>query len=301
MSVAPAPPRVPVLCFEQVTRVDRDAPGAGAPGPGAARWGVAGSSGSGLGGAAASGVPLLDVSLELHAGELMLIALDEPTRRTPLADLALGLAEPDRGRVLFEGQAWGERGARRAWADRGRIGWVPPPPALSMGWPERAGLDEAITLAQRHHSGRPAGDIAREAAGLCLYFGMPGLPLTSPRWTLESDLGRSACARAFLGAPALLLLECPEASAGPSVVAPLANLLGPLRHRGAAVLWTTASPGVFDEPALRPTRRARLVGARLRDEPAPDTGSTRPTTPQGPAGRRREESGPGAGPAEAPA
>ena len=70
-----------------------------------------------------------------------------------------------------------------------------------------------------------------------------GMPDGNPHEMSDFDLARAACARAFLGRPALLLLESPlDAESADALVGPLRAVLDPALGAGAAALWVTRSP-----------------------------------------------------------
>jgi phospholipid/cholesterol/gamma-HCH transport system ATP-binding protein len=211
-------------------------------------------------------VGLADVTLALHAGDLAIVRLEPDAVRVPLADVACGLLDPDRGTVRYGGQEWRRMGFGRAARDRGRIGRV----FEGVGWVGNLDVDENVLLPERHHTRRPDADLHAEAAELARAFGLPnGLPRTRPAQTRRSDLARAALVRAFLGRPPLLLLERPEAGAYPDVMPALVAAVQAARHRGAAVLWLTAHADVWRSEAARPTARYAMDGARL--EPAETT------------------------------
>src|SRR5437016_78669 len=65
---------------------------------------------------------LLDISLELKSGELLLVRIERENERLPLADAAEGLVPGTQGGVLFRGEDWRGMSADRAAAQRGKIG-----------------------------------------------------------------------------------------------------------------------------------------------------------------------------------
>ena len=74
-----------------------------------------------------------------------------------------------------------------------------------------------------------------EAVQLAQAFGMPGLPVGRPNVVSDADLARASCVRAFLGNPALLLIE-PPTLAGVDVMQPVLQALAEARGRGAAAI-----------------------------------------------------------------
>lgn len=183
------------------------------------------------------------LSFALRAGELAVVQTTRHRRLPPIADLAQGLLAPTSGLVGFEGEDWNAMGADRTNACRGAIGRVFAGPA----WISNLDVDENVTLRERYHSGRLAGDVRAAATELAQGFGLERLPSTRPAWTPPQDLIRAQWVRALLGKPRLLLLEDAEHDAPESSVeAWRAAVAGTLRG-GAAVLWIgsdiPAAPG----------------------------------------------------------
>jgi phospholipid/cholesterol/gamma-HCH transport system ATP-binding protein len=200
-----------------------------------------------------------NVSFEVAAGELLLVLLEKGHARLPLADAAEGLVAPLQGTVTFLDEDWQALAPARSAAQRGRIGRV----FAGQGWVTGMDVAQNITLAQRHHTRRSVADIEEEALELARLLGLPGLPRGRPDAMRHDDLRRAECVRAFLGTPALLILERPTKGVYTDILAPLINLLRTARKGGAAVLWTTETLEIWNHPGLRPTRRARLTGAQL--------------------------------------
>ena len=201
-----------------------------------------------------------EVDFRLLPSELVLLRLERGHCRLPLADGAEGLIEPSRGRIRFLGEDWAEMLPRRIAAQRGRIGRI----FEEASWIENLDVDQNITLSQRHHTRRNEMEIIEEASSLARRFDLPGLP-RGPVWNIRrQDLHRSACVRAFLGSPALVILERPTRELYPEVMPGLINTVQELRGRGGAVLWTTDNVDVWSNPAIHPTQRYQMFGARMR-------------------------------------
>ncbi len=150
---------------------------------------------------------LWQISFQLLQGQLMLVHLEAEQTRLPLADAAQGLVEPEAGCVQFLGQNWRELSQMAAAEARARIGRVFNDP----GWLSELDIDDNIVLAQLHHTSRPESEIRDEAAELARAYSLPGLPKGRSSNVRRQDLRRAACVRAFLGKPALLILEEPTA------------------------------------------------------------------------------------------
>jgi phospholipid/cholesterol/gamma-HCH transport system ATP-binding protein len=217
-------------------------------------------------------VGLRDVSFEVRPGELAVILLERPRFRTPIADAASGLIAPDSGRIHFAGRDWRHWSATRASRHRGSIGRV----FQGRAWVSNLDVDENILLPLRHHTSRPVRELRAEATALATRFGLSELPSVRPARATVEQLHRSACVRAFLGDPKLLLLERPEHGLYPQIMQPLILALDAARSKGAAAVWLTNLPDVFDDPALRPTARLRMQGPSLLPSADPSTATQEP-------------------------
>lgn len=209
---------------------------------------------------AAYDVPIWEVDFTLFPGELLLVRLERGHFRIPLADTAVGLLEPIRGEVRFRGEDWRAMSPDRAASQRGKCGRV----FTGHGWLSDMTVNDNITLTQRHHTGRPEADIEAEAANLARFFGLPGLPLRAPGQTRRDDLGRAALARVFLGRPDLVVLEEPTRHIFPDIMPPLMNAIRAARDRGAAVVWITSEPRIWNEKALHAEWKGTMFGSRMQ-------------------------------------
>lgn len=198
---------------------------------------------------------------ELYSGQLALARLENLRQTAFLADLFCGLTPPHAGRVLFIGRDWQRAPADMLNAMRGRIGRV-----FSSGtWLEGLSLVDNILLPQRHHTRRSLTDLRREAARLAGQFGLPGLPLGEPGKYSRADLQRSACVRAFLGTPLLVLLEDPTFGLYPRIVPGLVNAIRQVRNRGAAVVWMTLAEEIWRDTSIPADRLFRMTGRNLTE------------------------------------
>ena len=203
---------------------------------------------------------LAGVSLALGPGDLGVVLVPPGTARLPLADLAEGLLIPDAGRVAFEEEDWLEWTPDDAAAARSRIGRV----FETRGWISNLDVDENITLAQRHHTSRPVAELEQEAAALARGFGLTELPRVRPAVLRSAVLRRAEWVRAFLGAPALILLEFPLREVYVDALDGLVLAVQAARARGAAVLWLGDSSGDGARAAALPGAQVwTLSGARL--------------------------------------
>ena len=212
----------------------------------------------------ADAAPPCDVRLErvgfrLGPGDLLLARLGEGATRTPLADLADGTFAPTRGRIAYRGREWAALSAEEVSALRATIGRV----RDRAEWISNLDLDENVLLARRHHTSLGEREIRAEAAGLAAGFGLEALPDRRVHLVGRRELAAAACVRAFLGGPALLLLERPARGMSGSLMSGLVQAVDAARRRGAAVVWITDDPEIWRSPALTPTLRAETEGGRM--------------------------------------
>lgn len=199
------------------------------------------------------------ITLSLEPGDLAIVLLEEERIHLPLADLAVGILEPDEGRVRFHGSNWRGLTPDQAADIRGHIGRV----FEGKLWVDGIDLSQNIMLAQLHHTRRLIGDMTRQATELSRVFGLPGLPLSLPSKVHGKDLARAACVRAFMGEPDLFVFERPTEGVYPELLPALLNSLRSARQRGAAALWLTDNSEIWNNPGVRPTLRGRMYGARM--------------------------------------
>lgn len=207
---------------------------------------------------------LEEADLRLEGGELALVALERGQGETPLAEVAQGLILPDSGEVRFQGENWSERSPVSSSAARGRIGRV----FRRGGWISNLNVDENITLPLRHHTALPPEEIRRMAEETGKKFGLAGLPDARPALCQRAILRRAEWTRAFVGEPALIILEEPLRDAYSEMVHLLMGGIAQALLRGAAVLWISGGFPDLSGARLSPLKRYRLKGPRL--EPASD-------------------------------
>jgi phospholipid/cholesterol/gamma-HCH transport system ATP-binding protein len=195
------------------------------------------------------------VHLCLMPGELALVNADDPGMARALAELCAGLPKLAAGRVRVLGKDMAALRRAEAEAIRARIGIAPG----RGGWLPHLSVEEGMLLARRHHGDMPEPELRRQADGLARHFGFDGVPEGNPHDMSDFDLARAACARAFLGRPALLLLESPlDAESADALVGPLRAVLDPALGAGAAALWVTRSRIAWEDPDFPATQRLVL-------------------------------------------
>jgi phospholipid/cholesterol/gamma-HCH transport system ATP-binding protein len=201
--------------------------------------------------------PLFD--LRLSPGDLVLIDAPDAAPAARFANLCCGLIPLAEGSVRFLGRDWAALPQEFAAALRGRIGRV----FATGGWIEFLDVAANILLPQLHHTRHDPAALRDKAASLACAFGLPGLPLGRAADLSPRDLARAACVRAFLGDPALLLLESPVGGQFADLMTPLLNVVAAARSQGAAAIWLTRSEVVWRDHAFPATQRWRLGEAGL--------------------------------------
>jgi phospholipid/cholesterol/gamma-HCH transport system ATP-binding protein len=209
----------------------------------------------------AEGSEAVTVNMTLHAGELALLHVEPLQWASIVADACSGLVMPAQGHVLFLNQDWAGLPSDLANALRGRIGRV----FARDTWLSHLSLLDNVVLRQLHHTRRSFAEWREEAVQLATHFGLPGFPAGGPRDLMPEDLQRIACVRAFLGNPALLLLEEPTFGVYPELLVPLIHAIRRARSRGSAVLWLTAAAVVWHDTSIPATARYRLVGRQFME------------------------------------
>jgi len=168
---------------------------------------------------------LRDTSLALDAGEVVLLAGRNGAGKTTLARILGTLLEPDAGEIRFEGRPLldGRRATRRA------IGFASHRPLLYLGLTPLENLTLFGQLA-----GIPAP--AARAAELLERLQMTPFAEKPMERFSRGMLQRVSVARAFLGAPRLLLLDEPYAGLDDEGTAEVNALIQESKERGAATL-----------------------------------------------------------------
>jgi phospholipid/cholesterol/gamma-HCH transport system ATP-binding protein len=194
------------------------------------------------------------VSLTLESGQLALLGVQGAEVAGLLADCCCGLARAAGGAVRLLGHDLAALPAPAMQDLQGRIGRVP----ASGGWLPHLGTAENVLLPLLFHTRLGMAALREAAAQLARDFGLPGLPLAAPSRLPAFDLLRAGCVRAFLGEPALLLLEIGVEEPPPrELLPPLLRAIGAARARGAACLWLTGAP-LLEDRSIPAAHRLRL-------------------------------------------
>lgn len=207
----------------------------------------------------ASVLPNRPLDLRLMPGECALIEAHDPERATAFADLCSGMVALRDGVVRFMAFDWSDLNQERAFALRGRIGRI----HQKAAWMGMLRTHVDIMLPQLHHTREPEASIAGSAVTLAQQLGLPGLPLVRPDRLSEGDLIRSACVRAFLGDPHLLLLESAISVDHAELTTPLLNLLSHALDGGAAAICFTRDMPFWQAQGFPVAHRLQLFADGL--------------------------------------
>ena len=205
-----------------------------------------------------SGLELLEVDLELHAGELLTIQVDAATRTRSFASLIQGILHPEAGVVRFLQQDWRGSNYQRHFWQRSLIGRV----FEGQAWIENLNVDENVTLAARHH-GMQLSDITSSIQHWCNYFGMDKLASRRPAFVAPATLQIHQWIRAFLGNPKLVILESPLQYVAQNWVKVFLDAVAELMSRGTAVLWLDSRTDLPFSDVVGPCQRLRADQGKL--------------------------------------
>lgn len=197
------------------------------------------------------------LSFDLAPGALAVLEAADPAWIPAVGDLLCGLLAPASGQVEFEGRPWTGGGAGAQAARRARIGRV----FSGTAWIGNLDVDENVALAQLYHGDRPTADLRAAADDLARRFGLTGLPAGRPAWADPRDLQTAQWVRAWLGKPALFILEEPAAGVTPRAADALCAALRESLAAGEAAVWIAghADPRLME--VLNPAVRLAMGGS----------------------------------------
>jgi ABC-type Fe3+/spermidine/putrescine transport system ATPase subunit len=149
-----------------------------------------------------------DVSLEISAGESVVVVGPSGSGKTTLLRLVAGLERPDAGEIWLDGRRVAESGRNTVPANDRKVGFVFQDLAL---WPHLSAFANVEFAAHSAgHSGAERTSRINEILRLCRVE-----PLLADRYPYQLSGGeqqRVALARALVGSPQLLLLDEPFSS-----------------------------------------------------------------------------------------
>jgi phospholipid/cholesterol/gamma-HCH transport system ATP-binding protein len=198
--------------------------------------------------------PAPPLTLQLAPGELILVEARNLAIAAWFADLCCGLVPLAGGTARFLGRSWADVPHAYACAMRGHIGRV----FAEGGWIGFLDVATNVLLPHLHHNRDAPDNLREQAIALALDFGLPGLPLDPVGNLSQIDLARAACVRAFLGDPALVVLESPLQGWFRDLLEPLVNTLTAARHGGAAAIWFMHEDSIWGDRNIPADWRYRL-------------------------------------------
>ncbi len=205
---------------------------------------------------------LVDVSLVLQGGELLVVTPERHAETVSLNDVLSGLIAPDRGEVRFMGKNWRRMGLFAESAARGRIGRV----FEVEGWVSNLDMYENISLSQRHHTTRPDRALRKAIGESFDRVGLRDFLGERPHMLSRSERRRAQWVRAFLGKPDLLLLNAPMLDVQPAEQPPLFEWIEEARRGGAGVVWQSRQELSWKgQPGFADARCCEMKDGRLSD------------------------------------
>lgn len=199
------------------------------------------------------------IDLTVGQDELVVLDLAGPRRSAAFADAVAGVLPPGEGHVMFLGRDWRDETPEKAQALRGRIGRS----FAAEAWLPWLSVPDNVLLGATYHTRIPRAALLVQAASLARRFGLPGLPVGFPEAVAPRDLVRIGVARAFLGAPRMVVLENPVGTRDREILPGLLTAIRKVRDDGGAVLWLTHETSFVADRTLPATQRWRLIGNRL--------------------------------------
>lgn len=199
------------------------------------------------------------VNLHVDRSDLILVLLEGGSENFPLYDLAEGLITPDNGSINFLGECWSNMTRFHQSAMRGRIGRV----FETQGWVSNLSVYENIALSQQHHTSRSERDIREEIERLARIVGLDVIPEQRPYMLRRHKLKVAEWVRAFLGSPALVLLERPEYGVPTEKIGSLIETIAMAQAGGTAVVWMTSDAQIWRDSTVGETKRYKLSNMKL--------------------------------------
>ncbi|QCE32125.1 ABC transporter ATP-binding protein [Acetobacteraceae bacterium] len=193
-------------------------------------------------------------NMTLSPGECALIECQSAPLISAFFDFCMGLIPVSQGNIRCLGLEWSQLSSIQANALRGKLGRT----FQVGGWLDLLETETNILWPNLHHTSLPEKLLIETATDLAVKFGMPGLPLLPPKQLSPLDSKRSQCIRAFLGYPEVLFFENPVSLEHPDFYNAFMNILGQARERGAAILWASNNPSIWENTGLEFCQRFRL-------------------------------------------
>lgn len=184
------------------------------------------------------------VSLTVQDGETLGLVGESGSGKSTIGKAILGLYQPKRGTIRFEGKTVAERDERELAAFRRHVQIVFQDPYSSLN--PRLKIGSAIAEVLRFHAIVPPTEIEAEVLRLLSLVGLPAaMAERRPRELSGGQRQRAGLARALAVRPSFLVLDEPVAALDVSIQAQVLNLLGDLkRELGLTMLFVAHELGV---------------------------------------------------------
>ena len=184
------------------------------------------------------------VSLSVNSGETLGLVGESGSGKSTIGRAILGLNEPTRGRIRFEGKAFAERDESERAIFRRRMQMVFQDPYSSLN--PRLRIGNAIAEVLRFHKIVPEAEVEAEVLRLLDLVGLPAaMAERRPRELSGGQRQRAGLARALAVRPTFLVLDEPVAALDVSIQAQVLNLLSDLRRElGLTMLFVAHELGV---------------------------------------------------------
>ena len=172
---------------------------------------------------------LWDVSLQVHAGELVSVIGPNGAGKTTLINAVMGLSPLKSGRIVWEGETVSALPAHRL-CEKG-LALVPESRRLFTGMTVRENLE----LGAMHPAARAVRDQTFEK--VCDLFPAVRAKLSQVSGTLSGGQQQMvAIGRAMMALPRLLLLDEPSLGLAPSIVGEMFRAIETIHQSGTAVM-----------------------------------------------------------------
>jgi ABC-2 type transport system ATP-binding protein len=174
-------------------------------------------------------VAVSDLSLSLHAGEIVALLGPNGAGKTTTLRMLAGLIPPTRGEITLEGRALTMSSADDL---RRRVGLLTESPGL---WDRLSVRVNLVTYARLHSLPNPADAVRRILA----IVGLSDRERDAAGALSKGLRQRLAIARALLHEPSILLLDEPTSGLDPASARHMRDLIADLRRQGRALLVST--------------------------------------------------------------
>jgi oligopeptide/dipeptide ABC transporter ATP-binding protein len=177
-------------------------------------------------------------------GETLGLVGESGSGKSTIGKAILGLNQPKRGTIRFEGKTFAERDEREQAAFRRRVQIVFQDPYSSLN--PRLKIGSAVAEVLRFHAIVPPAEIQAEVLRLLSLVGLSAsMAERRPRELSGGQRQRAGLARALAVRPSFLVLDEPVAALDVSIQAQVLNLLGDLRRElGLTMLFVAHELGV---------------------------------------------------------